>query len=268
MSHQIRRFKAVAGLNWLLAAWHLFKQNPGVFILMYLFIMVVSVIAGVVPMLAIPITLLVSFFTAGYYNAMLKAQQGQKIDIDELFKPLMEKGNRLALFRLGIYQILGATLLMFLSSFLFEGMQEPFENMMKAIEVQNIDLQAKYQAELVAAFRFSDLVVYLFSFAIYSMLFAYTIPLVFFKQSNGILDALQLSFRAFGVNAMPLTVFGIVAAVLMVISAFLFLLPLVVLLPILYIGFFISFQDMFQTNLMQPVDTEATQQDATNTFDA
>jgi hypothetical protein len=53
-----------------------------------------------------------------------------------------------------------------------------------------------------------------------------------------------------------------------VISAFLFLLPLVVLLPILYIGFFISFQDMFQTNLMQPVDTEATQQDATNTFDA
>lgn len=268
MSNQIRRFNAVAGLNWLLAAWHLFKQNPGVFILMYLFIMVVSVIAGVVPMLAIPITLLITFFTAGYYNAMLKCQQGQKIDIDELFKPIMEKGNRIALFRLGIYQILGATLLMFLSSFLFTEMQEPFQNLLKAMEVQNIDLQAKYQAELIEAFRFSDLVLYLFGFAIYSMLFAYSIPLVFFKQSQGILDALKQSFRAFGVNAMPLTVFGLVAAVLMVISTFLFLLPLVVLLPILYIGFFISFQDMFQTNLMQPVETETVKSEANNTFDA
>jgi uncharacterized membrane protein len=46
-------------------------------------------------------------------------------------------------------------------------------------------------------------------------------------------------------NILPLSVYGIICALLMVLSMFLSLLPLLILMPICYISFFVSYQAIF-----------------------
>ena len=56
-------------------------------------------------------------------------------------------------------------------------------------------------------------------------------------------------------NMAPLSVYGAIAAVLMMFSMFLSFLPLLVLMPICYISFFVSYQAIFMP-VVPPADTK------------
>jgi uncharacterized membrane protein len=59
------------------------------------------------------------------------------------------------------------------------------------------------------------------------------------------LQVLKTSFMVFYHNMAPLSVYGLICAILMVICIPLSFIPLLVLMPICYISFFVSFQAIF-----------------------
>jgi len=247
MAVEIRIFKAKAGLNWFKAGWELFKCQPGTFILMHLFIGILSLIALVAPIFQLPAAIAMPFVTAGFYRAMLNRQQGKQISFLDIFSVFSEAGRRLMLFRLGLYHLFGGFILALLTTTLFQGLSEPINAYLKAVESQNVDLVQLHAQQVIDSIQFSNIIVLVAAYSLYTMCFAFTIPLVYFSNNNSILECIKASLLVFWHNMGALSIFGAISAGLILFAAFLSFIPLLFILPILYAGFFVSFQAMFMS---------------------
>lgn len=271
MAVEIRIFKAKAGLNWFKAGWELFKAQPGTFILMHLFIGVLSLIALVAPIFQLPAALAMPFFTAGFYRAMLNRQQGKQIAFTDLFDVFSEAGRRLMLFRLGLYHLFGGFILALLTTTLFQGLSEPINAYLQAVESQNVNLVQLHAQQVIDSIQISNIIVLVAAYSLYTMCFAFTIPLVYFSKNNSILECIKASLLVFWHNMAALGVFGAISTGLILFAAFLSFIPLLFILPILYAGFFVSFQAMFMSAMVEqttPQNSDDTPSDNHDRFDA
>ncbi|PAJ75189.1 hypothetical protein CJF42_06785 [Pseudoalteromonas sp. NBT06-2] len=238
MAIELRVFKAQSGLTWFKAAWKIFKAQPSTFIFMHLFIILVGLIPFVIPLLQIPAALATPFLIAGFYRAVLIKLQGEKIMLADILKPFTEKGTRLSLFRLGLYQMAVGILLALVSSALFEDalliLQENTQNPELVVE------------QFIAAIQPANVIIFVSLIAVYMMAFAFAVPLVYFKKKEAIFEVIKASLLSFWHNFAALGVFGGILSVLILISSLLSLIPLLIVMPISYIAFFIAYQAIFQ----------------------
>lgn len=238
MAIELKVFKAQSGLEWFKAAWKIFKSQPGTFIFMHIFIILVGVIPFVIPLLQIPAALAAPFLIAGFYRAVLAKLQGQKIMLSDILKPFSEKGARLGLFRLGLYQMAAGILLALASNFLFEDalllLQENAQNPELVVE------------QFIAAIQPANVIIFISLIAVYMMAFAFAVPLVYFKKKQAIFEVIKASLMSFWHNFAALGVFGGILSILILISSLLSLIPLLIVMPISYIAFFIAYQAIFQ----------------------
>ena len=237
MSTQLRIFKADAALKWFKAGWLIFKTQPLTFIFMHLFIGIVGLLSLFLPVLQIAAALATPFLTAGFYQAVLTKQQGGKIMLADILKPFSAKGNRLGLFRLALYQMGAGILIALLANGLFA-------DAMAVMTQPGLDPNTAV-SQMLESISLANVALFLIALSIYFTSFAYAVPLVYFKKEQRILNALKSSFMVFYYNILPLSVYGIICALLMVLSMFLSLLPLLILMPICYISFFVSYQAIF-----------------------
>lgn len=239
MSSKIKVFSASAGVQWLKQGWNVFKTQPLTFMFMYIFMIVVALIPLVMPPLQLVAAFTAPFLTIGFYLAVISKQQGKTISLADILKPFSIKGRRLNLFRLGLYQMGAVILLTLLADSLFS---ETFALMQQAAESHNHE---QLLAEVVNTLSIGNIGVFLLAHAVNLMAFAFALPLVFFKGENRIFKALGQSLKVFQVNMMPLTVFSLVIGILMLAAMPLSLVPLLVIMPVAYIGFFCAYQAIF-----------------------
>jgi len=261
MSIELRVFKAEAGVKWFKAGWLIFKTQPLTFIFMHLFIGVVGLLSLFLPFLQIIAALATPFLTAGFYQAVLTKQQGGKIMLADILKPFSAKGNRMGLLRLALYQMAAGVLMALLANGLFG----------EAVAIMsdpNVDPNIALQ-QVIESISMANLVLFLLAVSFYLTAFAYAVPLVYFNQQKRIFEVLKSSLLVFYHNMAPLSVYGAICAVFMIISAFLTFLPLLVLMPICYISFFVSYQAIFMP-VVPPVGNEPAepQNNDTGRFDA
>ncbi|MDN3379287.1 MULTISPECIES: BPSS1780 family membrane protein [unclassified Pseudoalteromonas] len=261
MSIELRVFKAEAGVKWFKAGWLIFKTQPLTFIFMHLFIGVVGLLSLFLPFLQIIAALATPFLTAGFYQAVLTKQQGGKIMLADILKPFSAKGNRIGLLRLALYQMAAGVLMALLANGLFG----------EAVAIMsdpNVDPNIALQ-QVIESISMANLVLFLLAVSFYLTAFAYAVPLVYFNQQKRIFEVLKSSLLVFYHNMAPLSVYGAICAVFMVISAFLTFLPLLVLMPICYISFFVSYQAIFMP-VVPPAENGAAepQNNDTGRFDA
>ncbi|MGO2371800.1 hypothetical protein NDQ71_06785 [Pseudoalteromonas sp. KG3] len=247
MSIELRVFKADAGLKWFKAGWLIFKTQPFTFIFMHLFIGIIGLLSLFLPFLQIIAALATPFLTAGFYQAVITKQQGGKIMLADILKPFTAKGNRLGLLRLALYQMAAGVLMALLAGGLFS---EAIEIMSNPNVDPNIALQ-----RVVDSISMANVALFLIALSLYLTAFSYAVPLVYFNQQKRIFEVLKSSFMVFYHNMAPLSVYGAIAAVLMMFSMFLSFLPLLVLMPICYISFFVSYQAIFMP-VVPPADTK------------
>lgn len=269
MSSEFRVFKAAMGVQWFKAGWIIFKTQPMTFVFMYLFIVIVALL----PLIAPPLQLLAAFaspfLTAGMYMAILSKQQGKVISLADILAPFSAKGRRLHLFRLGLYQMGVMILLTLLAEGLFS---EAFAVMQDASAAQKPD---ELLPVLLATLSMSDIALFAMAHCLNLMAFAYALPLVFFKGETRIFRAIKQSLMVFYKNMAPLGVYSLVISVLIFASMPLSMIPLIVIIPISYISFFVSFQAIFMPINKVP-ETQGEQQsqvrqkgdDNTGSFDA
>ncbi|KTF16085.1 BPSS1780 family membrane protein [Pseudoalteromonas sp. H105] len=262
MSIELRVFKADAGVKWFKAGWLIFKTQPLTFIFMHLFIGIVGLLSLFLPFLQIIAALATPFLTAGFYQAVLTKQQGGKIMLADILKPFSAKGNRLGLLRLALYQMAAGVLMALLANGLFA----------EAVAIMsdpNVDPNIALQ-QVIDSISMANMALFLIAISFYLTAFAYAVPLVYFNQQKRIFEVLKSSLMVFYHNVAALSVYGAICAVFMVISAFLTFIPLLVLMPICYISFFVSYQAIFMPVVppAQSEPTEPEQHNDTGRFDA
>ncbi|WP_301003823.1 hypothetical protein [Arsukibacterium sp.] len=224
----IRRVRPTASLQWLTVAWQLFKQAPLVFIAMFLLTAGISFLLQLNQLTAVVWIFLNPFLTAGFYKAVVGAQQQQKIAIDWLFQPLAEPPCRRILLTIGALKFL---LLTPLVSF----HQQLFQTMSVAVAAESgVETTVILQILLMVAL-----------FALVFMLFAYAVAIAYFLKEQRFLVVLQTSFIASWRNVTALMLFGLLSTVLVLLTLPTFFIGLVVVLPLLNIAFFLSFNDVF-----------------------
>jgi uncharacterized membrane protein len=224
----IRRVSATASLQWLSAAWQLFKQTPLVFMAMFLLTASMSFLLQLNQLTMVVWVFLNPFLTAGFYKAIVGVQQQQKVTVDWVFKPLAEPACRLILLSIGALKVL---LLTPLISF----QQQLMQPMSVAIENQSAtDITITWQLVLLVAL-----------FSLVFMLFAYAVAIAYFLKEQRILAVLQASFIASWRNVSALLIFGLLSMALVLLTLPTFFIGLVVVLPLLNIAFFLSFNDVF-----------------------
>ena len=237
MSIELRVFKADAGLKWFKAGWLIFKTQPLTFIFMHLFIGIIGLLSLFLPFLQILAAIATPFLTAGFYQAVITKQQGGKIMLADILKPFTNKGNRMGLLRLALYQMAAGVLMALLAGGLFS---EAIAIMSDPSVDPNVALQ-----QVVDSISMANLVLFLIALSVYLTAFSYAVPLVYFNQQKRILEVLKSSFMVFYYNMASLSVYGAIVAGLMIASMFLSFLPLLILMPICYISFFVSYQAIF-----------------------
>lgn len=239
MSTEIRVFKASAGLQWLKTGWLIFKTQPATFVFMYLFMVIVALIPIVAPPLQVVVALAAPFLTIGFYLAVITKQQNGSISLADILKPFSMKGRRLHVFRIGLYQLGVVLILTFLGQLLFADVITVM-NSAKPNQDQAVLLE-----KMMSSLNMVDIILFVVAHSIYLMAFAFALPLVFFTGEKRILNAMKQSLLVFHKNMAALGVFSLLAGLLMLSAIPLSLLPLLFIMPIIYIGFFVSFQSIF-----------------------
>ncbi|MCG9757604.1 MULTISPECIES: BPSS1780 family membrane protein [Pseudoalteromonas] len=250
MSTPIRTFKASMGVQWLKAGWAIFKTQPMTFMLMYIFMAVVSLLPLFAPIFHIIAALSGPFLSAGFYLAVINKQIDKPIKLADIFEPFAAKGRRLNLFRVGIYQMAGALLLTMVAGVLFS-------DVATALESVGPNTDPNELIGLIASnISFAEVAVFVIAQSVIMMAFAFVVPQVFFQGEKRIFHAMKCSLAAFYHNMAALSIYGLVVAALIVASIPLSMIPAIIIMPVAMIGFFVSFQAMFMPIVVEKKEND------------
>ena len=125
-------------------------------------------------------------------------------------------------------------------------------------------------SQMLESISMASVVLFLLALSVYLTAFAYAVPLVYFNKEQRIFSALKNSFMVFYYNILPLSVYAIICGLFIVLSMFLSFLPLLVLMPICYISFFVSYQAIFMPVVPPSDDSNITplSSESSGRFDA
>jgi len=229
----VRRAPAAAGLRWLQQAWVLFKQQPGLWIQLVFIIHLSTLIGALHPLLGVLVALLNPFLTAGLYRCIVAKQKGAEVSLSDLWQPLTEADYRPVFLRLAAANMLFSIPLTLLA-------------------------QELYQQALAGSVNFMLLLVFVAGMTLVLMLFAYAIAIAYFLKEPRLLPIFQASFVACWRNVQPLSLYGLLAVLLISTGVPSFFISWIIVLPLLAISFFLSFTEFFA---LTPVDGSGDKKD-------
>ncbi|MEH8016274.1 hypothetical protein MN202_03420 [Rheinheimera muenzenbergensis] len=225
----IRRAPALAALAWLKQSWQILMQAPAVWLLMYLHMAGFMLLSMMLP----PVTtfigvLAMPFLTAGVYKSIVAVQQKKPISLLGLYQPFKEPGCRPVFIRLALTELFVSIPLIYLYALL---------------QQQVIDGSISMPAVLLFAVWFS----------LTKMIFAYSVAIAYFLQERSVLAIMQASFAACWRNITPLALFSLLSMLLIMLTMPTYFIGLIVVLPLLHIAFFLSFNEFFALQI-KPTD--------------
>lgn len=216
----IRQRPAMAALDWMKQGWRLFVQAPWLWVQLVAFTLLVNLLASMHPLLTVAAFFLNPFLTAGLYKSMVGVQQGERVSFSWLFKPLQEPAYRQVFLQLAALNLLLAIPLSLFG-----------QHIMVQLSEQNHDV--------------IQLLAFVATYGLVWMMFTYAVAIVYFSPEKRLIPAIQASLIACWRNIVPLLFFAGLALVLAVLTIPTMLLGMVVVLPLVSIAFFMSFQDIF-----------------------
>ena len=216
----VRRAPALAALGWIKHAWGIFLQAPLSWILMFITLGVITLISQLHPLLAVLGLMLNPFLTAGVYKSVVALQQKQKISYVALFSVLKEPACRAVFLRLAACNMLASIPLSSLAVTIIEQQQ-----------------QGVLELPLVLLF--------VVGFVLCWMLFAYAVAIAYFLKEHRIMAIMQASFVACWRNTSALTIFGLLSLLLIMLTMPTLFAGLLLVVPLLNIAFFLSFNEFF-----------------------
>lgn len=233
----VKSVAAGDGWAWIRGGYELFRQNPVIWIalfLIYLLIgMALSLVKGVGP---IVLNLLAPVFMAGFMLGCQALESGEELEINHLFAGFKRNTSQLitvgGIYLAGIIVIVGLV-------FVTTGgtMLAMTENTPPAME------EAAGPGVLLAALVALTL--------LFPLIMAYWFaPILVIFHNLKPVDAMKLSFSACLKNLWPFTVYGVISMVLLVLAAIPLGLGLLVMIPTMTASLYVSYRDIFSEDIV------------------
>lgn len=236
------RVDAGRGWGWIVEGWGLFVKAPGVWIVILLIYLALSVVLSLIPFVGMIAHALLSPVLVGgmLYGSAMQAR-GEELEIGHLFQGFRDQARMGPLVMLGLISVAGYVLMaLVFVVFLGGGMM-----MGAMMDSTGAGVPPEAMSGLfVGAGLVALLIVLLIGLGVAMALF-YGIPLVMLAGQNA-WPAVQASVAACWINMLPLLVFGLIYLVLAVVAAIPLGFGFLVLLPVTVCAVYASYREVFE----------------------
>jgi hypothetical protein len=237
----IMRVDAGRGWGWIVEGWRLFVQAPGIWIVIMLIYLGITVVLSFIPVVGMVAQVLLTPVLGGgmVYGAAAQAR-GEMLEIGHLFRGFQDQERMGPLVLLGLisaagYALMALVILVFMGGGLIVG---------AALDSTGAIVPPEAMGGLLAgAGLVALLIMVVIGFLVVMALF-YGTPLVMLGGQNA-WPAAQDSVAACWINMLPLLVFGAIYLVLAVVAAIPFGLGFLVLGPVTVCAIYVSYRDVF-----------------------
>jgi uncharacterized membrane protein len=217
------------GWSWIVSGWGLFKQQPGMWILVVIIMIALMVVLGIIPLVNLLVALIGPVFVGGLMIGCRAIDEGGALEIGHIFAGFREHTGKLIL--VGLFNI-GAWLLVMLVIFLLVG------GSAFALRTAGAD-----HAASAASAALAGLIGLALGLPIYMAI--WFAPALITLNGMDVGAALKASFFGCLKNIMSFLVYGIVGFVLAVVASIPVMLGWLVLGPVLIASVYTGYRDIF-----------------------
>jgi len=238
---QINRLTNQQAIEWFKFGWQLFIKQPLQWIFIFLVIFILSAVLNLIPFGGIVFMVLSPAIFAGLFLTFEAAENNRGIPIAMVFSVLADSKRRNPFLFLG-------------------GLNFLFNLVLSVVMLALIGGTAGFGALMaggdVATTAFMGagiwmLLVILPILLVYLLALLYAVPLILFKNLE-VKEALIWSLKAGFSNLIPMLVAGIIYFILAFLSALIFGLGFIVLIPVSFMAVYASFKDLFGKSNVTP----------------
>lgn len=236
------RVDAGRGWGWIVEGWQLFAKAPGIWIIIVLIFMAISVVLSLIPFVgSLAYTLLSPVLIGGMLYGAAALERGENLMIAHLFRGFQDQERMGPLVMLGLIGVAGyVVIVLVVVAFVGSGLI-----MGAVMDGSGAIVPPEMMGGLFAgAGLVALLIIAVIGVLIAAALF-YGTPLVMLAGQNA-WPAAQDSVAACWINALPLLVFGSVYVVLAVVAAIPFGLGFLVLGPVTVCAAYASYREVFE----------------------
>jgi uncharacterized membrane protein len=217
------------GWSWIAAGWGLFKQQPGIWILVAVILLVLMIVIAAIPFVNFVGALIGPIFVGGLMLGCRAQEEGGELEVGHLFAGFREHTGKLVL--VGLFNI-GAWLLVAVVIFLIVG------GSVFAVRSAGADPAAGAAGIALAA-----LIGLALGIPIYMAI--WFAPALVTLNGMDVGAALKASFFGCLKNIVPFLVYGVVLFVLAIVASIPFGLGWLVLGPVLVASVYTAYRDIF-----------------------
>ena len=229
------------GWGWLVDGWRLFLKAPGVWVLIMLVDLGITIVLELIPFIGtLAFALLMPVLVGGMLYGAAALDRGEPLQVGHLFQGFKDQERMgplviLGLFSLAAGVVLGVVILLFMGGGLLLG---------GVLDSTGAVVAPQALGGLFAGLGLLALLVILLIGFLIGMAFLYSIPLVMLGGQQP-WPAVQDSVAACWINFLPLTVFSLILFVLTFIALIPLALGLLVLGPVVVGAVYVSYQEVF-----------------------
>lgn len=217
--------------------WH-FRQNPGPWILAIVLWFVITIIGSIIPFISLALNIAYPVFLAGFVLGAHEQDQGGDFTVKHLFAGFSNSVGQLML--LGLLYLVGFFAAMMIG-LMAAGGSMAMLGVMTGIEEDPAAIQAAMADPMVIILPV--LIMLLLTFPL-MMAYFYAPALIALNNFSAI-QAMKESFFGCLKNILPLTVYGLLAILLMIVAMIPVGLGLLVLMPVMTAAVYASYRDIY-----------------------
>ena len=222
MELEVTRAKVFSGVTWIKQGWKIFTLKPSVFMALSAIVVVISILPGLIPFANFIVLFLMPFISLGYYQTITNVEHGEKAEVPDVFQYLGKIPQYGVLLRVAAVSLL---------------LSIPVTYIMT-------DMQAVILQEQIPPFHnILTLAVLMF---LNAMLTVFAAPTAWVAPKTPLSVILKNSFKACWINAMPLTVYGLLVFIIATISMPFILIGWLIAYSLITISFLQAFLDIYQ----------------------
>jgi hypothetical protein len=217
------------GWSWITSGWELFKQQPGMWILVIIIFLALMIVAGVIPIVNLVVGLLGPVFVGGLMIGCRAIDEGGELEVGHLFAGFREHAGKLVL--VGLFNV-GAWLLVVVVIFLLAGAS--------AFTMRHAGADVGAGA---ASAVLGGLIGLALGIPIYMAI--WFAPALVTLSGLEVWAALKASFSGCLKNIVPFLVYGVMAFVLAIVASIPFMLGWLVLGPVIIASVYTGYRDIY-----------------------
>jgi len=245
MTATIRAWGAERGTQWLASAWRLFITAPGMWIVLSIVFLLIFLVLNLIPGIGMLVALMLApALSGGVLLTAGDAEAGRPLDLGRLFEPLAMERMRGDVVILGLLYT-GACVAATAASLLVVVVSAGISTIDPGLLSDHGEVNPGAAASLGFGVLFALLVWFTLGLVVVAIFF-YAIPLVVLASLPPI-QAISLGVRGLLRNVLPLLVFGLIWTVLALLATLSLMLGWLVLGPITWAAWYVSYRDIFES---------------------